>query len=112
MFKLEYLFSKQIRHVDGFSNLIPKQNEPLKDSIIASLRTDSEIKTMICNTIIERPVTLHEIKLEANNEEFLTSTKHKITNKDKQIEDSFSICDDVLLYSERAVIPKILQKRI
>ena len=50
--------------------------------MIASLRTDGEIKTILCNTIRELPVTLHEIKHEALNDEFINLTKTKITEKD------------------------------
>ena len=46
-FKIEYLPSKQINHVDGLSRLVPKYSEPFEDTIIAVLRTDCEIKNMI-----------------------------------------------------------------
>ena len=42
-FKLEYLPSRQIGHTDGLSRLVPSQSEPLGDSVIAFLRTYSEI---------------------------------------------------------------------
>ena len=80
--------------------------------MIASLRTDSEIKNMMLNTIRELPVTLQEIKREAQEDEFISATKQKIADKNQQIADIFSLCDNVLLYDERVVIPKTLQKRI
>ena len=46
-------------------------SEPLEDSVIASLQTDCEIKNMMLNTIRELPVTLQEIKREANEDEFI-----------------------------------------
>ena len=49
-FKLEFLSSKQIAHADGLLRLILTQKELLEDSVIATLRIDSEIKTMINNT--------------------------------------------------------------
>ena len=61
-FKIEYLPSKQISHADGLSRLIPKYSEPFEDIIIAALRTDSEIKNMIANTVKELLVMLLEIK--------------------------------------------------
>ena len=73
-FKLEYLPSRQIGHADGLSRLVPSQREPLEDSVIASLRTDSEVKNMMLNTIRELPVTLQK-KREAQEDEFISATK-------------------------------------
>ena len=64
------------------------------------------------NTIRELPVTLQEIKREAQEDEFIRATKQKIVDKNQQIADVFSLCDNVLLYGERVVIPKTSQKRI
>ena len=100
-FKIEYLPSKRIIHVDGISRLVPKYSEPFKDTIIAALWTDCEIKNMIANTIKELPVTLHEIKSEAINDDFITDIKQKITAKNEKVPDVFSLWDNVLLYSER-----------
>ena len=111
-FKIEYLPSNQISHADGLSRLVPKYSEPFEDTIIAALRTDCEIKNMIANTIKELPVTLLEIKSEAINDEFITNIKQKITAKNEKVPEVFSLCDNVLQYSERVVIPKKSQNRI
>ena len=55
---------------------------------------------MLCNTIRELPVTLDEIKRESVNDEFIIRMKEKLAQKDQQSPDAFSICDEVLLYSE------------
>ena len=111
-FKIEYLPSKQISHADGLSRLVPKYSEPFEDTIIAALQTDCEIKNMIANTIKELPVTLLEIKSEAMNGDFITNIKQKITAKNEKVPEVFSLCDNVLLYSETVVIPKNLLNRI
>ena len=98
-FKIEYLPSKQISHADGLSRLVPKYSEPFEDKIIASLRTDCEIKNMIANTIKELPVTLLEIKSEAMYDDFITNIKQKITAKNEKVPELFSLCDNVFLYS-------------
>ena len=46
------------------------------------------------------------------NDEFITNIKQKITAKNEKVPELFSLCDNVLLYSERVVILKKLQKRI
>ena len=111
-FKIEYLPSKQIIHADRLSRLVPKYSEPFEDTIIAALRTDCEIKNMIVNTIKELPVTLLEIKSEAMNDDLFTNVKQKITAKNEKVPEVFSLCDNVLPYSERFVIPKKSQNRI
>ena len=111
-FKTEYLPSKRISHADGLSRLVPKYSEPFEDTIIAALRTECEIKNMIANTIKELPVTLLEIKSEAMNDDFITNIQRKITAKNEKVPEVFSLCDNVLLFSEKVVIPKKLQNRI
>ena len=108
-FKLEYLPSKQISHTSGLSRLVPKYSEPFEYTIIAALQKDCEIKNMIVNTIKELPVTLLEIKSKAMNDDII---KQKITAKNKKVPEVFSLCDSVLLSSQRVVIPKKLQNRI
>ena len=41
---MEFLPSKEIRHTDGLSRLIPKLSEPLEETIIAVLSTEIEMK--------------------------------------------------------------------
>ena len=110
-FKIEYLPSKQISHADGLSSWYRGIVNP-SGTIIAALRIDSEIKNLKANTIKELPVTLLEIKSEAMNDDFTTNIKQKITVKNEKVPVVFSLCDNVLLYSERVVISKKLQKRI
>ena len=83
-FKIEYLPSKQISHIEGLSRLILKYSEPFEDTIITALRTDCEIRNMISNTVKELPVTLLEIKREAINDDFITNIKLKITVKKRK----------------------------
>ena len=104
-FKIEFQTSKNICHADSLSRPIPQNTEVFEDSIIATLRTNCEIKNMIANTVKELPVTLADIKRESREDEFIQSIKNKIHNKDPNVPEVFSICDDVLLYNDRVVIP-------
>ena len=67
---------------------------------------------MIANTVKELPVTLADIKRESREDEFIQSIKNKIHNKDPNVPEVFSLCDDVLLYNDRVVIPNSLQRKI
>ena len=59
---------------------------------------------MIANTVKELFVTLLDIKIEAMNDDFITNIKQKIAAKNEKVPEVFSQCDNVLLYSEKAVI--------
>lgn len=80
-FRLEYLPTKKIGHADGLSRIIPTKTEPLEDSVIAALRHEEDIRTVLCCTVRNLPVTLQEIKNEAINDEFIKETKAKIAEK-------------------------------
>ena len=108
-FEMEFLPSSKLSHADGLSRLIPKQTEPLEDTVIAALRAETEVKNTLCNTVRELPVTLDQIKEKSINDDFINMTKSKLSD---QVSDVFSICEDVLMYSDRVVVPKILQKKI
>ena len=81
-FKMGFQPSKKLCHAAGLSRLILKHREPLKDTVIASLRT-GEFKTTLCNTVRELTVTLDQIKQEALNNKFIRQTKTKICEKDQ-----------------------------
>ena len=109
---MEYLPTNKIGHADGLSRLIPNQCQPLEDSVLAALRSDCEIKSIIENTVRDVPVTLSEIKSESIEDDFINEIKPKIASKDDGVLDVYSLCDSILLYNDRVVIPKKLQKRI
>ena len=111
-FKLEYLPTSKIGHADGLSRLIPNQCQLLEDSVIAPLRSDCEIKSIIENTVRDLPVTLSEITSEAIEDDFINEIKQKLAAMANSFSEVYSLCDSILLYSDRVVIPKKLQKRI
>ena len=111
-FKIGFLTSKNICHTDSLSRLIPQNTEVFEDSIIATQRTNCESKSMIANTVKEFLVTLADIKRESREDEFIQSIKNKIHNKDPNVPEVFSLCDDVLLYNDRVVILNSLQRKI
>ena len=101
---------QKLGHVDGLSRLIPKMQEPLEDTVIASLRTESIMSTVLCNRVRELPGTQEEIRKDAEKDEFITEIKERIVNKDKQVTNAYTLCDEVLLY--RVVILATLQRWI
>ena len=64
-FKMEYIPLKELEHVNGLSKLIPKFNKPIKDIVIALLRSENKIKNVLFNSVSELPVTLDNIRFEA-----------------------------------------------
>ena len=59
----------------------------------------------------ELPVTLENIRKEAESDDFIRETKGKLQT-DEQVAEVFSAYDQVLLYWERVVVPVTLQKKI
>ncbi len=53
---MEFLPSKEIAHADGLPRLIPKNTEPLGETVIASLRSEMDVKYVLFNTIKELPI--------------------------------------------------------
>ena len=86
--------------------------EPLEDTVIASLGTESIMSTVLYNTVRELPVILEEIRKEAAKDEFITQIKERIANKDEQVTNAYTLCDELSLYRDRVVIPATLQRRI
>ncbi|XP_026441996.1 uncharacterized protein K02A2.6-like, partial [Papaver somniferum] len=111
-FKIQYLSTHKIGHADGLSRLIPKATEPLEDTVIASLRAEDEVEENMANAIRELPVSLKDIKREADKDKYIMEIKDKLTKKDGKNQETFSLVDNVLMYGERVVIPSTLQKRI
>ena len=109
---MEFLSSQKLGYADGLSRLIPKMQEPLEDRVIASLRTESIMSTVLCIIVRELLVTLEEIRKEAAKDEFITQIKERIVNKDEQVTNPYTLCDEVLLYQDRVVIPATLQRQI
>ena len=62
--------------MDGLSRLIPKNSEPLEDTVIASLRAEVGIKKYYA-TVWELAMILEEIKNKALDDNFIVEMKKK-----------------------------------
>ena len=102
--KWNFLPSKKLGHADGLSRLIPNISVPLEDTVIAALKAEKEAKDMLCNTVKELLVTL--------DEKMKMQMRLKERNENTKSIQVFSICDDVLLYADRVVMPLVIQKKI
>ena len=58
-------------HADGFSRLISKYKELQEDTVIASLQSEVELKTTLCNTARKIPLMLDQINQEALHDEYI-----------------------------------------
>ena len=96
-FDMAFLPSKKLGHADGLSRLIPRTGEPLEDLVITSLRSERDYSSILFNTVKELPVTLDNIRKEAESDDFIRETKGKLQT-DEQLAEVFSTCDQVLLY--------------
>ena len=62
-------------HVDGLSRIIPKSREPLKATVIASLRSEMDMEYVLYNIVKELSVTQEEIRYKVKLHEFIIQTK-------------------------------------
>ena len=99
---MEFLPSQKIPLTDGLSRLIPKIRKPLKETVIASVTSEMDIKNVLYNTIKEQPVTVEEIRLQAKFDKFITQKTNEIMDQEKSKRNNiFSICNGIFSYGDR-----------
>ena len=76
--------------------------------MIASLRSEMDVKYVLFNTVKELPVTLEEIKFKTKFDKLINQTKKELMNQKVKTIDKFSTCNGILMYGERVVIPAVL----
>ena len=116
---MEFLPSKKLSHADGLYRLIPKFSEPLEDTMIAAIKAKNETKNVLRGAIRELLITLDEIRLTSQNDDFMLKMKDQITSKVKNRKgnknNTFSICDGVMMHADSCnsnIIAKTLIKAI
>ena len=82
-YEMEFLPSRKLGHEGSFSRLIPKFSVPLEDAVIAALKSEKEVKDMLCDTVKELPVTLDEIRGKAENDAFIKKMKTQVRLKER-----------------------------
>ena len=109
-----HLHSVTTAHADGLSRLIPKSSEPLKETVIASLK-EKELSEILVSTIRELLVTVEDKKKAPKTSEFIICVKRQMRRNEKKKKGRkvslFSICDETVMYVDRVVMPRVLQKR-
>ena len=106
--------SKKIAYVDGLSRLILDNPELLEETVIAALKQEQELKEVLINTVSEEN-TLEEIKKAAKMDEYIINMNKQVkgNKKNKKLKVSpFSVCDETLMYTQRVIIPCVLQKKV
>ena len=103
---LGYYFAK-LRFSDGICTF------KLEDTVIAILKTENEIK--VVNTVGELPLTVEEIKVKSETDNFIKKRKNQVRFKENRTDlpecNYYSICDGILIYVEWEVISCSLQKK-
>ena len=78
---MKFLPSKEIAHADGLSRLIQKNTEPLEKAVIASLKSEMDVKYVLFNTVKELLVTLEDIRFKSKFDKFINQTKKELMNQ-------------------------------
>ena len=110
-YKMKFQPFKKLSHAERQSRLIPKFCKPLEDTVIAAIRAENEIKK-----VRGLLITTEEIRIKSEKDDVIIKIKKQIrfkeNNKKMNITGSnaFSLCNNVLMYTERIAIPASLQK--
>ena len=99
-FQIQYLSTNKIGHAYGLSRLIPRSAETFEDTVIAALRSENEVDDTLNSTIRKLSLSPKEIKREEVRDKFIREIKANLLKKNTKIEKTYSLCDNVLLYSE------------
>ena len=106
-FKMEFLPLKKIAHANGLSRFIQKNTEPLEETVIASFKSEMDVKY-----VLFKIVSLEDIKFKTKFDKFINQTKKELMNQKVKTNNIFSTCNGILMYGERVVIPTVLTKKI
>ena len=71
-------YLKKIGHADGLSRLIPKNTEPLEETVMALLKEEKGLSGLLINTIRESPFTLEDIRKAAEMDGFTQQIKNQV----------------------------------
>lgn len=127
-FKIEHISTDNFGHADILSRLINSHVKPDEDYVVASI----ELETVVCNIVHQSigflPVTYKLIAAETEKDETLQKVRSytmegwpqskEAVEGGQEVQqfyarrDSLSTAQKCLMYAERIVIPKKLQKRV
>ena len=98
--------------MDGLSRLNKKNTELPEETVIASLRSEMDVKYILFNTLKELPVTLKDINSKTKFDKFINQTKNKLMNQKVKTNNIFSTYNGILMFGERVVIPAVLTEKV
>lgn len=111
---MQYIPPLRIAYANSRTRPLAKNKERLADTVIATLQTENEIKTIVTKLNQEIPVTAQDIRKIFVGDEYTIKMKDVLENKQsKNINLScFSICDDVLMNAQSVAVSATLGKCI
>ncbi|XP_038116866.1 uncharacterized protein K02A2.6-like [Culex quinquefasciatus] len=127
-FRIEHISTDHFGHADILSRLINSHIKPDEDYVIASIEVETVICNVVCQSIEHLPVSYHTIAAETSQDRTLQKVVEFVdkgwpsdakslsgTPEVQQFfarRDSLYLAQKVLMYSDRIVIPKKLQKKV
>ena len=81
---MHFLPSKKLNHRGELSRLIPKFYEPFEDTVIAATEAENEIKNVLYNIVRELPITLEQIRIKSEKDDFIIKMKKQMRFKEKK----------------------------
>ncbi|XP_055622017.1 uncharacterized protein K02A2.6-like [Toxorhynchites rutilus septentrionalis] len=125
-FALEYVSTDKFGNADVLSRLIDQHIKPDEDFVVACASLENDLRTVAMNTTSNLPLSFNMIKDETRKDSILYKLYRFIQNgwpknrsdiKDWEMQryfdrqDSLSIVNGCIMFSERLIIPKAFRKR-
>nr|XP_040226826.2 uncharacterized protein K02A2.6-like [Anopheles coluzzii] len=122
-FEIEYVRTDQFGNADLLSRLIHTHAKPDEDSVIACVTLEAEVKSLVTSAIQHVPVNFIDISRETIADRLLSKVLQYVQHgwpnnaayegelsRFHDRKDSITAIDGCLLFRERVVIPKVLQR--
>ncbi|XP_040157579.1 uncharacterized protein K02A2.6-like [Anopheles arabiensis] len=123
-FEMEYIQSDKFGNADVLSRLIQNHAKPEPEYVIASASLEEDLEAVVINAISSFPLTFRDVEIKTQSDPVLRQVYTHIkkgwpTNVSYGSElaryhdrrESLSAVNNCILFGERVVIPKLLQKQ-
>ena len=121
-FKIRYIPTSHFYYADALSRLIPRQNDTSEEHVIAAVSIENDVNESLNESVRHIPVTTSDVQKATARDPILQKVTYYINHGwPKRLHepdlqqfyrrrDSLSIVNQCLMFAERVVIPKSLQK--
>ncbi|XP_018402050.1 PREDICTED: uncharacterized protein K02A2.6-like [Cyphomyrmex costatus] len=123
-FKIEYIKTTEFGHADVLSRLISHQQRPEEDFVIASVKMETDLFSVLNESLQSFPITFQQIKEATKEDDIIQKVINFTSNSWPQNVDdsdlqpffrrrnSLTVIQECLLFNDRVVIPQQFHQQI